>query len=99
MTFTRSNLNTMSPEQLAQSIATTVGIDPPTVAITGTTLEISGVGVTETNRAKVQAVIDSYVYVPPTSPLDKLRSELAAAKSLPDLKAVVSDVIDALEKR
>jgi len=54
----------MHPGDLADKIAAALGINPPDVDINHTQIIATGTGVTEANRAAIQAVINAYVLDP-----------------------------------
>jgi hypothetical protein len=63
----------MHPGDLSDKIATALGIQPPTVDINPTQIIATGAGVTEANRAAIQAVIGAYV-------IDPVRAKAASAE-------------------
>ena len=75
----------MNPEHLARQIQGSLSLaSPPDVQINPTQIIVTRAGVTETNRAAIQALIDAYVYdaaeakLPPGNE-GALRSKIAAA--------------------
>ena len=57
------NRDPMNPEHLARQIQGSLSLaSPPDVQINPTQIVVTRAGVTETNRAAIQALIDAYVY-------------------------------------